>query len=110
APSTVLAIVASRHPERHRQCPGIRCDRRLSPVSQGTLHGLPIGSDLRACDGSKPFRGSGLRDKPSTFSRNPRHDIEPATAYRNASPDSDAVEGIGEIAKPAPRTSQAAKS
>src|SRR3989454_1323678 len=51
APSTVLATVAPRHPERHRQCPGIRCDRRLSAVSQGTLHGIPIGSDLRACDG-----------------------------------------------------------
>src|SRR5206468_3025260 len=95
APSTVLATVAPRHLERHRRCPGVRGDAGIPHVSQGTLHRIPIGSDLRACDGSKPFRGSGLRGKPSTVSRNPRHDIEPAAASRNASPASNAVQGIG---------------
>src|SRR5436309_1192080 len=51
APSTVLATVAPGHPERHRRCPGIRGDAGIPHVSQGTLHGIPVGSDLRACDG-----------------------------------------------------------
>src|SRR2546427_5465986 len=51
APSTVLATVASGHPERHRRCPGLRGDAGIPHVSQGTLHGIPVGSDLRACDG-----------------------------------------------------------
>src|SRR5881628_674723 len=51
APSTVLATVAAGHPERHRRCPGVRGDAGIPHVSQGTLHGIPVGSDLRACDG-----------------------------------------------------------
>src|SRR5712691_1882320 len=76
----VLAAVASRHRERHRQCLGIRRDPWLSLLSQGAVHGIPIGSDRRACDGSKPLRGTGHRGKPGTVSRNPWHGREPATA------------------------------
>src|SRR3989475_11515420 len=51
APSTVLATLAAGHPERPRRCPGVRSDARIPHVSQRTVHGIPIGSDLRACDG-----------------------------------------------------------
>src|SRR6266705_3669532 len=51
APSTVLATVAAGHRERHRRCRGVRGDAGIPHVSQGTVHGIPIGSDLRACDG-----------------------------------------------------------
>src|SRR2546426_4487617 len=59
APSTVLATVAPRHLERHWRCPGVRCDPRIPHVSQGPVHGIPIGSDLGKGDGSKPLRGTG---------------------------------------------------
>src|SRR3989454_4639657 len=71
APSTVLATVAAGHLERDWRCPRVRCDARIPHVSQGTVHRIPVGSDLRACDGQKPFRGSGHRGKPGTISRNP---------------------------------------
>src|SRR2546422_10439272 len=51
APSTVLATVAPGHPERPRRCPGVRSDVGIPTRSQGALHGIPIGSDLRTCDG-----------------------------------------------------------
>src|SRR5256712_9616573 len=81
APSTVLATVAPRHLERHWRCPGVRCDPRLPHVSQGTVHGIPVGSGLGTGDGSKPLRGSGDRRKPGTVSRN---GTEPTAASRNS--------------------------
>src|SRR3989454_1516159 len=70
APSTVLATVAPRHLERHWRGPGVRGDPRIPHVSQGTVHGIPIGSDLGKGDGSKPLRGSGHRGKPGSGCRN----------------------------------------
>src|SRR5438128_363811 len=91
APSTVLATVAPRHPERHWRCPGVRCDPRIPHVSQGAVHGIPIGSDLGKGDSSKPLRGSGHRGKPGTLSRN---GTEPPAASRNASAESGPVTSV----------------
>src|SRR2546428_10224990 len=87
APSTVLATVAPRHPERHWRCPRVRCDTRIPHVSQGTVYGIPIGSDLRKGHGSQSFRGSGRRGKPVQCSGN----LEYAAASRNASTESGSV-------------------
>src|SRR5213594_2571181 len=91
APSTVLATVAPRHLERHRRCPGVRCDPRLPHVSQGTVHGIPVGSGLGTGDCSKPLRGSGDRGKPGTVSRN---GTEPTAASRNSSAESVPVTSV----------------
>src|SRR2546428_2679146 len=91
APSTVLATVAPRHLERHWRCPGVRRDPRLPHVSEGTVHGLPIGSDLGTGDGSKPLRGSGHRGKPGSLSRN---GTEPTAASRNSSIGSGSVTSV----------------
>src|SRR2546425_7739252 len=88
APSTVLATAAPRHLERHRRCPGVRCDPRIPHVSEGTVHGIPVGSGLGTGDGSKPLRGSGDRGKPGRLSRN---GTEPAAASRNSSVGSGSV-------------------
>src|SRR3989449_11771487 len=91
APSTVLATLAPRHLERHWRCPGVRCDPRIPHVSQGAVHGIPIGSDLGKGDSSKPLRGSGHRGKPGTLSRN---GTEPPAASRNASAESGPVTSV----------------
>src|SRR3989442_2704841 len=91
APSTVLATVAPRHLERHWRCPRVRCDPRIPHVSQGTVHGIPIGSDLGEGDGSKPLRGSGHRGKPGSVCRN---STEPTAASRNASTESGPVTSV----------------
>src|SRR5467141_956857 len=94
APSTVLAAVAARHRERTWRRRGVRSDAWIPPVSKGTVHGIPIGSDRGTGDGSKPLRGSCHRGKPGRSSRNCWPGIEPASASRNASADSDPVTGI----------------
>src|SRR2546425_10821667 len=97
APSTVLATLAPRHLERHWRCPRVRCDPRIPHVSQGTVHGIPIGSDLGEGDGSKPLRGSGPRGKPGSVCRN---STEPTAACRNASTESGPMTGsspVGQI-------------
>src|SRR3989441_1691828 len=91
APSTVLATLAPRHLERHWRCPGVRGDPRIPHVSQGTVHGIPIGSDLGKGDGSKPLRGSGHRGKPGSVCRN---GTEPTAASRNASAESGPMTGV----------------
>src|SRR2546425_5952439 len=91
APSTVLATVAPRHLERHRRCPGVRCDPRLPHVSQGTVHGIPVGSGLGTGDGSKPLRGSGDRGKPGSVCRNC---TEPTAASRHRSVGSGSVTSV----------------
>src|SRR5438128_3777563 len=97
AAPTVLATLAPRHLERHWRCPGVRGDPRIPHVSQGTVHGIPIGSDLGKGDGSKPLRGSGHRGKPGTFCGN---GTEPTAASRNASTESGPMTGsspVGQI-------------
>src|SRR5437899_9660924 len=91
APSTVLATVAPRHLERHRRCPGVRRDPRLPHVSQGTVHGIPVGSGLGTGDGPKPLRGSGDRGKRGSVCRN---GTEPTAASRNSSVGSGSVTSV----------------
>src|SRR3989454_7007897 len=91
APSTVLAAVAPRHLERHWRCPRVRGDTRIPHVSQGTVHGIPIGSDCGTGDDSKPLRGSGQRGKPGSVFRN---GTEPTAASRNASTESGPVPSV----------------
>src|SRR3989475_3461740 len=91
AAPTVLATLAPRHPEGHWRGPGVRGDPRIPHVSQGTVHGIPIGSDLGEGDGSKPLRGSGHRGKPRSVCRN---STEPTAASRNASTESGPVTSV----------------
>src|SRR5437867_2918000 len=81
----VLATLASRRPERHRQCRGIRGDPRLPPLSEGTVHGLPIGGDRGEGHDPQSLRGSGHRSDPGSVRGNPEPDVEPAAASRDAS-------------------------
>src|SRR5256712_7148066 len=91
APSTVLATLAPRHPEGHWRCPRVRGDPRIPHVSQGTVHGIPIGGDLGKGDGSKPIRGSGHRGKPRSVCRNRP---ERTAASRNASAEARPVTSV----------------
>src|SRR2546426_9389185 len=91
AAPTVLATLAPRHPEGHWRGPGVRGDPRIPHVSQGTVHGVPIGSDLGEGDGSETLRGSGHRGKPGTVCRN---GTEPTAASRNASTESGPMNGV----------------
>src|SRR2546427_1795009 len=94
AAPTVLATLAPRHPEGHWRGPGVRGDPRIPHVSQGTVHGIPIGSDLGKGDGSKPLRGSGHRGKPGSVCRN---GTEPTAASRNASAESGPMTGSSPV-------------
>src|SRR5438034_119606 len=92
APS-VLATLASRRPERHRQCRGIRGDPRLPSVSKRPVHGLPIGGDRGEGHDAQSIRGSGHRSEPGSVCGNPGPDVEPAAPSRDA-PDSVPVTDI----------------
>jgi len=98
----VLATVAARCPERHRQCRGIRRDPRLPSVSERAVHGLPIRSDLGESHGPQSIRGSGQRCEPGRIGGNPEPHVEPAAASRYAAPVSGPVTDVAPFRRSVP--------